>query len=273
MSTEKKLTIKEKLKAALSIFKGEEVAPAPAPAPAPATVGKSYKLADGTEISVVQAGDTIAKGDSVTIAGVPAMAGVLTLEDGSTVTVDATGIVTEVAPAPAQTQQQAPAPAPTTVAPAPVPTPVAPAAFAAMFAAVFSATEKEQGAKELQKMFDSFASGSTDERVANLEVVCKALMEYNFGWKIQDAARKATEDAAVAIYQNELKTATAAMAKHEKVIGELFGIVAELAEVPTEEPATLTEREKQKFSRQQTKEDRLERIGNKVAEIRATKNK
>lgn len=56
-----------------------------------------YTLADGTAILIAQAGQVPAVGDMVTNAdGSIPVAGVLTLQDGSTLTVDASGAITEV---------------------------------------------------------------------------------------------------------------------------------------------------------------------------------
>lgn len=83
--------------------------PAAPAAPAPAA-GKTYKLQDGTEISIAQAGDIPAVGDVVSILGAPAPEGVLTLEDTSTITVDATGTITQVSVAAPMTQDLSQAP-------------------------------------------------------------------------------------------------------------------------------------------------------------------
>jgi hypothetical protein len=90
------MTAKEILAKVKAVFEAPVV---PSTDPAPTTPApKQYKLQDGTAIEVSQAGDDIAPGDSVTVAGVPAAAGELILEDGSTIVVDANGVVTEVKP-------------------------------------------------------------------------------------------------------------------------------------------------------------------------------
>ena len=112
--------VKEKVKKILEDAFG--VAPVITPAPAPKTalatppapvaaVPIPYTLQDGTSILVLQAGQVPAVGDMVTNAdgSLPA-AGVLTLEDGSTLTVDATGLVTEVGAASPVTTDLAGAP-------------------------------------------------------------------------------------------------------------------------------------------------------------------
>lgn len=94
------MTAKEILQKVKAIFNEVPiVAAAPVvPAAPPAPVGTTYKLGDGTEISIVQAGEAPAAGDVVSIGGVPAPAGELVLEDGSTVVVGEAGVISEVKP-------------------------------------------------------------------------------------------------------------------------------------------------------------------------------
>jgi len=86
----------EKIKAVFN----EPIAPPAAPAApvvAPVTLAaKTYKLKDGTEVSISQAGDVIAPGDSVTVGGLVPAEGVIILEDGTAIAVDATGRVVSV---------------------------------------------------------------------------------------------------------------------------------------------------------------------------------
>ncbi len=75
---------------------------APAAPVTPAFSSKVYKTADGTEVTVEQAGDVPAAGEKVMIAGAPATAGTWALEDGSSLVTDESGLVvsyTEAAPA------------------------------------------------------------------------------------------------------------------------------------------------------------------------------
>lgn len=114
-----------KLSALLKSFKAEfnsafDLAPAvitpaapAAPAVLAAPVSKDYTLLDGTVISVTQAGDVPAIGDTVTIMGTPAPDSVYSLEDGSTLTTVG-GIITEVgAAAPVTTDLAGAPPVPT----------------------------------------------------------------------------------------------------------------------------------------------------------------
>lgn len=249
------MTAKEiflKIKAAFDM----PIVPA-APAAPPAPIAKTYKTQDGTELSITQAGETPAAGDMVTIAGTPAPANTYTLEDGSTITVDATGMVTAYTAAMA-------------APPAPVPTPAAPPAPAVPITQA-----------QMESMFAKFASGSVDERITNLETMCKALMECNYGYQI----REASEDAAVQAYkdsvalqvsnlmassQTAIDEQKAINAKHQETIAGLFELCEKLAEVPTADPVTLTGNKKEKFDRTAKRETQLESI---AAAIKDMKNK
>lgn len=94
------MTAKEILAKVMARF--DTAVPAAPTAPADTTAPGStqvYKLLDGTEVTIAikdpAANAEPSAGDMVTIAGAPAPQGVLTLEDGSTITVDATGAIVE----------------------------------------------------------------------------------------------------------------------------------------------------------------------------------
>lgn len=253
------MTAKEiflKIKAA---FEGPAPAPAPAPTPPapPAPTAKVYKLQDGTEISINQAGEKPAAGDTVMIGGAPAPASTYTLEDGSTIVVDATGMITMY------TAMAAP-PAPP--APPPAPAPALPVTLSA---------------EEFAAMVAKFATGSTEERMVNMETMLKALMECNFGYEI----RKGQEAAAIEAYKESLatmrtdvETAKAEMQsafakvdaqqeiinKHQQTIKDLFELVEKLVELPTADPQTLTDGRKQKFENQNKREDRIAKMAEAV---------
>jgi hypothetical protein len=247
------MDIKQFLKDIKAKFNGEVVPPAPAP-PAPATpTAKVYKLADGTEITINQVGETPAAGDTVTIAGAPAPANTYTLPDGATIVVDAMGVIT------VYTAMAAPAPPPP---PAPAPAPAAPVTLSA---------------EEVKAMYEKFATGSTEERMSNLEVMVKALMECNFGYEI----RKGQEAAAIETYKENLASLQTAVdsakaemqsafakveaqqeeiTKHKQTIKDLFELVEQLVETPTADPVTLTGRQKEKFDKAVSREQRFEKI-------------
>lgn len=237
--------------------------PAPVPTPAPAAMGaKTYKLKDGTEISISQAGDMPAVGDLVTIGGAPATEGVLILEDGSTITVDATGAITVYAAAP--------------VVPPPVPAPLA--------------QPVTLSAEDVAAMYAKFATGSPEERLANAEIMIRALMENSFGWKI----REGQENTAIQVYKDTMTPAStvptvtieqmnSAFAKAEEQSKEieklnntiklLLDLTEKLVELPTADPVTLTGSKKEKFDAQNKKEERIAKMAAAVAEMKAEAKK
>lgn len=106
-----------------ALFNAPVIAPvveaaAPAPAPVAAPAGRPYKTKEGADISIAQAGEQPAVGDAVTIGGVPAAEGVLTLEDGTTITVDAAGKISAITPPAPVTNDMTTTAAPAQVAPA-----------------------------------------------------------------------------------------------------------------------------------------------------------
>ena len=168
---------------------------------------KEYTLMDGTTKIMIS---ELVVGGVVTIDTKPASEGDYTLEDGTTIKVDAKGIISEITPKAEATDTAA----------AKKDEPVTP--------------------ESLQKMAAAFAAGTPEERITNLELLCKAMMEYCFGWQLREAASKAITDQAIATYQSNFD-------KQEKVIkdqqttiknqaigfSKLVDIVAEVAELPT----------------------------------------
>lgn len=254
------MDVKQILKDIKARFSGEVAPPvAPvAPAAAAVTTAKIHKLQDGTEISISQAGEVPAMGDLVTIGGLPATEGTYTLEDGAVIVVDLTGMITAYTPAVA-------------LAAPPVP-PVAPPAAPAQPVTL--------SAEEVQAMYAKFATGSTEDRLGNLETMIKALMECSFGYEI----RKTAEQEAILAYKEsvaqqfaEAKEASekkiaaqeTTIAKHEETIKGLFELVEKLVELPTADPVTLTEGQKAKFERQNFKEERLKKIAEAMKKQKA----
>lgn len=249
-----KETVKELYDKVKAIFDGSP-APAAAPAAVTAPAPTVYTLADGTQIAIAQAGATPAIGDTVTIAGVPAPEGTLTLTDGSSITVDATGTITACTPVtPA-------AAAPAMAAPVAAPAPVLPVTQSAM-----------------SEIVQKFAVGDPEQRLTNLEIVCKALMESEFGYQISANERIESANAAIAVYQTTLQTQTEQLEaanqkieKYGKVIEGMFELVGKLTELPTAEPKTLTGNKKDKFENSNKKEEKLNKIAEAMKEIRKNK--
>jgi hypothetical protein len=192
---------------------------------------------DGVEVVV----DKLATGGKATIAGQPAAAGTYVFTDGSSIVVDTTGtITTYTAPA-------VPATPPPTIpdptldakqnAPAQVTQPN-PAKMSKQFK--FSDIKKTE---EIETMFAAFATGTPEERISNLELVCKALMEYNFGWEIRQAKENTDKQAAISIYTNELSTVQAQMKsqketieKQQGIIVQMFALMEEFSKEPVANP-------------------------------------
>lgn len=269
------MTLKERFQLVKAAFNGTVPAPAPAPTPAPAPApapgamaAKTYKTKSGTEISINQAGEMPAVGDMVTINGAPAPEGVHELEDGSTITVDATGAITVYTAAPAPVPAPAPAPAPQAT-PAPV-------------------TLSEMTPEQATAMYLKCASGTPEEQLANLWIMVKALMETNFGWKI----REGQENTAIQVYKDTVAPPAPSVTieemssvftkadkfdeqvvtikKHEDTIKLLMDLCEQLVEKPTAEPVTITGGRKEKFEQiKKDQESRFERMADALKKNRA----
>lgn len=251
------------------------VAPAAQAAPAPAApavpAAKSHKLKDGSEISIAQAGEAPAVGDSVTVAGAPAPAGDVVLEDGSTISIDAAGKISAITPAAPVTNDLGA----NGGVPVAAPAVIVPVAAAALPVAAHPALTS-QTPEQLNALIASFASGTPEERIAKLEVVCKALMESCMGYELREAERKTASEAAIEIYKTDLKTATfeaitaaeAKVSRHEETIKGLFELVDALVKMPGTDPVTLTGVKKEQFDRAHRRESRLDAMSKTVAEMR-----
>lgn len=230
-------SVKELFEIAKQIFSGEQPEKMEA---------KLYKLEDGTEVSIEQAGDAIAIGDKVSVNGAPIIAGEYKLEDGTSISVDATGVITEMeAPEPEEV------PAPVTVEPAPT---------------QMSASAPEQ----LNEIMAQFAVGTPEERIARLELVVKVLMNQCMGWELREADLKKDKEAAIAAYNEGLAGATAQMEKQERTIKALFEVVEKIAETPTDEPKTLTGGRRERFEQiAEKREKKFERIAAAMKQVKS----
>jgi hypothetical protein len=202
--------------------------------------------ADGVSVSV----DKLEIGGKATVNGMPAPAATYVFTDGSTLTTDATGTITAVTTATTPVQQAAPpapAPAPApTPAPAPVQTAPAPHTMESQASVLkFSLDSKDENKtpEGIDKMFAQFASGTPEERIANLEIVAKALMEYSFGWEIRRAKEESEKAAAIKIYTDQLapmaqqmETQKKTIEAQQKVITDLTTLIEEEFEKPVSNP-------------------------------------
>lgn len=173
-------------------------------APAPSLT--VHKLKDGTEVGITK----LEVGGVVTVGGAAPAAGTLTLEDGTALTVDAAGVITAVTPPAA--------------APAPVATP-APAQQAAQY----EISEALKTAEGLRALYEKFAAGTPEERIGNLELMCKAMMEYCFGWQLREAKEKSEREQAMKVYQDNLANVAPVLEQQSKFNSQVVAFMEEVA--------------------------------------------
>jgi hypothetical protein len=158
--------------------------------------------------------------------------------------------------------------------PAPAPTPPTPVTLTA---------------EAVAAMYAKFATGTPEERLANLETMIKALMECNFGYQI----RQGQEDQAIQVYKNSLAPVQAAVAtaktqmeaankkiddqekaitKQNEVIKGMFEFMEALAKEPVAEPKTISPQKKEKFEKAAKTESRFERMAALLKENAKEKN-
>lgn len=256
------------------------IVPAAAAVPPPAAptgVATPFKLADGTDITITIDDPSVSTapdaGDIVMIAGVPAPAGDYTLQDGTTFTTDATGAITVIT-------MPTPATQPAFVAPPALTLEDRIKAIEVRINApgVMAAVDGVGGltTDQLQAMYAKFATGSTEERVSNLEIMMKALMDNSFGYQIrqgqENAAIQAYKDTLAPMittmseYKAKLETAEAKVGKQDGIISGLFELVEKLVDEPSAEPVTLTGNQKIKFDRMSAKEERMKGYAKAIQE-------
>jgi hypothetical protein len=289
------MTAKEKVQSILAAVKAAfDAPPAPPAAPAPAApvdtstaVVFSYPVDGGSTVYVdcsddgvadIDANDKVYTDPALTQPYPDGTYKVTGTDFGFTV---ASGLVTVVADAdgtgpglPLEQQSAAPDPnamaKPPAPAPAPAPAPLAPPAPK-------TTQMSEMTPEGMAAVFAAFATGTPEDRIANLELVCKALMEYNFGWQIRQAQEAASTTEAINIYKQDLATAqaqvTAAKTKMEsqevKLKG-LFDLMEALVEIPSADPKTVTGARKEVFDKHNAKEQRLQAMSDA---IKAARNK
>jgi hypothetical protein len=178
--------------------------------------GTDYTLAGGDVVSI----DKMEVGGVVTKGGVAVAEGTWSLEDGTVLTTDANGVITLVTPKAADDTQ----------------------AGAAM--------TKEK----IQQYADDVAAAAPGDQVGKLVICIKALMEYCFGWQIDNPEEvedpaEAQQDAqivqdAINVYKQGLESQFEAKfdaqqltinAQGEK-IKQMLELMTQLAEVPAGDP-------------------------------------
>lgn len=157
--------------------------------------------------SVISA-DKMEIGGAVTKDGQPAPAGTYELEDKSQITVDAAGLITAITPAPTE--------------------------------------ETDMSTPEgMKKAYDKFAVGTPEERLMNLETLCKALMEYSFGWQLREAQAKQTTDEAIKVYKTLTDSTAAQVVQQAAMMKQMYDLMVEVVGAPQADPPGDT---KKKFS-------------------------
>jgi hypothetical protein len=213
-----------------------DVPPVPAPVPAPTAAPAAftdYTMLDGTTCQI----DNLAVGGKVTCAGIPATEGDMTLQDGTVISVDKNGIITNVTAAPA---------APTAPGMPGIPTD---------YTKIAAPTTPAQFRDALQK----FADTATPD-MQSLVVIVKALFERSFGWELKQQEEKALMDSAIANYRTKFE-------RQEEIAKQMFAIVEELSKLPAGKPVEVPNG---KVLKMQAQEDRLKQLQANIAKIKAT---
>lgn len=278
------MTGKELIAKIKGIFEAPPPAGPAAPvAPADTSNATIYTLQDGTQIAIQQAGDLPAPGDMVTVAGAPAPEGILTLQDGSMITCDATGTITLYTPVggtPVTTDVPG---ADAAKAPPPAAVPAKPALPATPGKSGYSDADKAA----LLAAFDTVGADDGGGMLTVLITCVKALMQSEFGWQIDQAKRLADTNAAITLYQTTLQASSQKFAAQEKIIADqkviidrheatikgMFEILEQVVELPTAPPKTLTGGKKEEFeSKKQKTEDKFSRMANSLKDVKEAAN-
>lgn len=192
----------------------------------------NYTLEDGTVISAT----SLEAGSEVKIGDAPAPAGTYKLEDGSSIVVDESGIITEV------------------------------------IAKVEDAPNDEIGPLDTPEQMlaatAKFATGTPEERMANLELIAKALMEYSFGWQLREAQQKAVTDQAIAAYKNNFEAAEKKIEKLEAINKEMFDLVTLMTQEPAANPPGGEERAPSSFSKKEAKKAGLSKFAEAAQKLK-----
>lgn len=224
------MTTKEMIDAIKSALKFEDT---PTPAATTETTSTAevaltaYKLADGSEVMI----SALEVGGDVMIAEAPAPAGTYVLEDESSIVVGEDGKIAEII---AKADE----------------------AIATELPEDLSQVTPEQ----LRAASEGFATGTPEERIAKLETIAKALMEYCFGWQIRESQIKAVNDEAIAVYKSGFEAAEKKIEEQRELITKMLELVENIAELPSAEVPT--PKKKTSFSKVETGSEKL----NKYAE-------
>jgi hypothetical protein len=278
------MTLKERFLKIKAAFDGTPPPP-PAPAPAPAaTTSCGYAVNNGSPVYVdisddgmpdIDVNDKVYTDSAMTT---PYPDGTYTVTGSDFVFTVTGGVVASVndpdgkGPGTPIDDGMAKPPA----APPAAPTPPAPAATPPQ-----PVTLAEMTPEQVTAMYLKFATGTPEERLTGLEIMVKALMECNFGYKI----REGNENQAIQVYKDTVGTPTAqitamqsafakideqakTITKLEGTITSLLELTGQLVEMPNDDPKTLTGGKKEKFERTLKKENAVLGIAAALKDIK-----
>ncbi len=178
-----------------------------APVAPAAPVAADYTLLDGTKVTCT----TMAVGGDVLVNGQPAPAGTYVFADNSSIVVDDAGKITQVIPAPV---------------------------VAVDDNTIQDMTTPQAMAAAIQK----FATGTSDQQLANLWQVVAFMFKDRFGWQIKQAEEQQAINGAIGIINSSLTPLVADFAavkvqaaSQVETMKLIFEAVSELAGKPTGE--------------------------------------
>ena len=107
--------------------------------------------------------------------------------------------------------------------------------------------------EDMKLKCSQFATGTPEERIARLETVCKAVMNYCYGWDMRAESDKAIKDAAIAAYsqfkelitesketftskETEVASLKETVAKQGEIIKEMFEVLSQFSEAKPSDP-------------------------------------
>lgn len=231
----------------------------------------TYQLADGTEVSI----SLLDVGGDFSIGGVPAPEGTYSLQDGTNVVVDATGKITSVTDPSAFSGTEYTLADGTKVSidkmevGGKVQQGSAPIAngdytledgskITTVDGAITVVTPKaaepapaKMTKEQVQQAYDTITTAPAGDQTAKLVTCVKALMDYCFGWQMDDPTYNAAEEvqdaqqvadaiAAVTTLNAQFSTQNTELVKLRKETGEqkevitkMLGLMTELAELPS----------------------------------------
>lgn len=239
-----------------------------------------YTLEDGTVISV----SALEVGGEVKVGDAAAPAGTHKLPDGSSIVTDEAGIITEIIAAEAKFEDhtledgtvlsvsslevggevkigETTAPAGTYK--------ISEAKSIVVDEAglITEVIEIEAPLDSPEEMVKKFATGTPEERITNLETICKALMERCLGYEMKEAAVKTYVDEAIKAYPSLFEEVKKKLEKHETILPQIFDLVEEMTKEPAGDPPANTKKDLG-FSKVENKKDKLSKYADAAQKLK-----